>query len=250
MEKIKRKDVLNYVNSRIKESGVVDSFHDLKLFCKVEEISVTEQQIKKYLREKAIEDGVDLNISACDTGCVDLVNTNKNFIQRSADNLIREITISKYQFRREDLQYFNDLFRIYTSKCKQIGIIFSMIAGRRLVDADLMESLDIELTAEEVLISDVERLIVPLIRNYALALDTKLKAEKLDIYLSHIINKESMLKDGVHYSELLPNEDLQDYFETSYDKTQFIALTQNQKHAIEEQILENFSHYLMEDIDN
>ena len=109
---------------------------------------------------------------------------------------------------------------------------------------------NIELTAEEVLISDVERLIVPLIRNYALALDTKLKAEKLDIYLSHIINKESMLKDGVHYSELLPNEDLQDYFETSYDKTQFIALTQNQKHAIEEQILENFSHYLMEDIDN
>lgn len=249
MKTIKRDDVLVYINDDIYKSRVADSYKELKLFCKVEGINATKQKIKTYLINKAKEDGVNLHIIN-EPSIVDLVNTDENLIKRSADRFMQEIATSKYKFYRSDLQYFNDLFRIYTTKCLKICNIISMIVGKHMLDRDLMEELDITITAEEVLISDIERLLVPLKHNYALALVTKFRAEQMDTYLKLNIDRFNMDKTSVHYFECLPNEDLQDYFGTCRDKKQFIALTDKQRKEIEEQTIENFSQYIMEDIDN
>ena len=249
MKTIKRDEVLAYINDDICKSRVADSYKELKLFCKVEGINATKQKIKTYLINKAKEDGVNLHIIN-ESSIVDLVNTDENLIKRSADRFMQEIAASKYKFNRADLQYFNDLFRIYTTKCLKICNIISMIVSKHVLDRDLMEELDITITAEEVLLSDIERLLVPLKHNYALALATKFRAEQMDTYLKLNIDRVALDKVGAHFSECLPNEDLQDYFGLSSDKKQFVTLTEKQKKAIEEQTLENFSHYLMEDIDN
>ena len=249
MKTIKRDDVLAYINADICNSRVADSYKELKLFWKVEGINATKQTIKNYLRNKAKEDGVNLHIIN-EPSMVDLVNTDENFIKRSTERFMHEIAAAKYKYNREDLQYFNDLFRIYTTKCLKICNIISMIVGKHMLDRGLMEELDITINEREILLSDVDRLLVPLKHNYALALATKFRAEHMDTYLKLNIDRVSLDKVGLHYNECLPNEDLQDYFQASRDKKQFIALTEKQKKAIEEQTLENFSHYLMEDIDN
>ena len=124
-----------------------------------------------------------------------------------------------------------------------------MIAGRRMLDKDLMEELDITINTKEILIADIDRLLVPLKHNYTLALATKFKAEQMETYLNLNTSKGNIYKDGVHYSECLPSEDLQDYFGIFSDKQQFIALTENQKKEYEEHLIENFNQYLQDNID-
>jgi len=250
MKTIKRDYVLEYINDKIYESRVADSYEDLKLFCQVEGINTTKQQIKTYLKNKAKEDGVDLNIIFVDSSIVDLVSADENLVKRSADRLMKEIAASKYKYYREDLQHFNNLFRIYTLKCLKICSIISMIAGRRMLDKELMQELDITIDEKEILISDVDRLLVPLKHNYELALAIKFKAEQMITYLNLNMDRVGVNKAGIHYAECLPISDLQDYFGLSADKEQFIALTDRQRKEIDEQTIENFKYYINDDIDN
>lgn len=250
MKTIKRDEVLEYINDNIYNSRVADSYEELKLFCEVEGINATKQTIKSFLIKKAKEEGVDLNALNSETKVIDLVNIDDNLIKRSADRFMQEITAAKYKYHREDLQYFNDLFRIYTTKCLKICNIISMIAGRRLLDKNLMKELDITINEKEVLISDINRLLVPLKCNYILALDVKNTAEQMDTYLKLNIDKVALNKECVCYREYLPSTELQDYFGERIGKEEFIPLTEKQKKEIDEQTIANFSCYLEEDIDN
>ena len=249
MKTIKRDEVLEYINDYIVKNRIADSYEDLKLFCQVEGINTTKEQIKTFLRNKAKEDGVDMRVLQAPFAPIDLVNTNENLIKRSTDKFIQEIKASKYIYHREDLQYFNDLFRIYTLKCLKICAIISMIAGRRMIDNDKIQKLDITINSKEVLLSDIDRLLVPLVHNYTLALDVKLNAEQMNTYLDLNVNMYGIDKNGIHYNECLPSRDLQDY-NGCQDKKQFIALTDKQKKAYEDHLIENFSHYIEENIDN
>ena len=248
METIKRDEVFEYINNYIAKNKIAESFKELKLFCAVEGINTTKQQIKTFLRNQAKEDGVDLNPKINQT-IVDLVNIDDNLIKRSADRFIQEIKAEKYKYHREDLQYFNDLFRIYTKKCLKICSIISMIRGRRMLDKELMQELDITINEREILLSDVDRLLVPLVHNYCLALDAKFKAEQMYTYLDLNVIRYRKNEDGLSYYDMLPNEDLQDYFQTCTDQKQFIALTDKQKEEIDQHTIENFRHYLTDDID-
>lgn len=250
MKFIKRDEVLEYVNDYVVKNRIADSYKELKLFCQVEGINATKQQIKTFLRNKAREDGVDLSVLKTSSTPVDLVNVDENLIKRSSDRFMQEILASKYKYNREDLQYFNDLFKIYTTKCLKICTIISMLAGRRLVDKDLMEELDITYNEKEVLLSDIDRLLVPLVRNYVLALATKFNAEQMNTYLNLNLDRDFMNKAGIHYGEYLPNGDLQDFLGIFKDKTQFIALTENQKKAYEEYLVETFNQQFYDDIDS
>lgn len=249
MKTIKRDEVLEYINDDIYNSMVAESYYDLKLFCQVEGINATKQQIKTFLRNKAKEEGVNLSVLETTSSIVDVVNIDNNLIKRSTDRFMQEIAVSKYKYYREDLQYFNDLFRIYTTKCLKICNIISMIAGRRMLDKELMKELDITINEKEILLSDIDRLLVPLKHNYSLALATKCKAEQMNTYLNLNLDRHFIDKAGIRYGECLPSSDMQDYFGTCRDKNQFIALTDKQRKEIDEQTIENFKHYLMDDID-
>ena len=248
MEYINRDDVLEYINDYIVKNRVADSYEELKFFCEVEGINTTKQQIKSFLRNKELEDGVDLNANF-KSSSVDLLGVDKNFIKRSADRFMQEINSSKYRYNSEDLQHFNNLFTIYTKKCLKICSIISMIIGRRIVDRDLMTELDIDINSTQVRLSDIDRLLVPLVHNYILALDVKFNAEQMNTYLKLNIDRVALNKECTIINDCLPDRDLQDYFQISSDKRQFIALTDKQKKEIEEHTIENFKHYLEEDID-
>jgi len=246
METIKREDVLEYVNDYIVKNRIADSYKELKLFCAVEGINATKQQIKSFLQSKAKEEGVDL-LDTDENTVLDLVDADENLIRRSAERKAQLIKVEKYKYHREDLQHFNNLFRIYTMKCLKICNIISMIRGKRLLDKDLIADLDITINAKEVLLSDIDRLLVPLVHNYSLALDTKFNAEQMSTYINLNINRNMRNGEWCDSEQKLPSTDLQDYFDLSADKKQFIALTPKQKELIEENMVDNCKHYIPEE---
>ena len=237
MEYIKREDVLDYINNYIMKNRIADSYKELKLFCAVEGINTTKHGIKTYMRNKAIEDCVDL-----------FVISSKSVVTfGEVDENLQQATTLKYKFNREDLQYFNDLFKIYTTKCLKICNIISMIRGKRIVDEELMDELDITINETEILKRDVDRLLIPLIHNYCLALDTKFNAEQMETYfklnVSRILEGESSVIDDRY----LPSIYLQDYFGDYTDQNQFIALTDKQKEDIENYTIEKYTQNYISD---
>ncbi len=136
---------------------------------------------------------------------------------------------SRYRFNEIDLKYFNDVFKIYTTKCYKMCTILEMMAGKIEVDHKLFERLDIQIVGDKVSVEDFQRVHMPMLENYELAKKCKEKAEDYRTYLNASICFISMARDGVSYGELLPVKSLQNPSTFTSNPRQYIPLTKKQE---------------------
>ena len=194
---------------------------------------VEPQQIEHSLLNKAKINGVDMNrSSSVHTVC--LTDFNENLIRKMAKEFAENEKREKYKFNKVDYNLFQDCLDTYTVKCYVLCQILEKLAGKILLDNETYEYFDFTIKEDEVLLSDVDRIIKPLIKNYELALETYIKANNPATYMKKIILPSNVMA----YVDFLPNDNL--LYDGKGDEAEFVALTEKQKKTKKENDIDKF----------
>ena len=142
-------------------------------------------------------------------------------------NLYSDFT--KYQFEPFTLEYFINYIGILKEKC---FLIISIIDG--LIDQSLpktiLEDLDINLSnANYISMTDIYRLIDPLIYNFEKLRDMTKRANQYETYLTFKLSLDSIYEQGLYEEDLYPRKELQNSNYELDGEEGYIPYTDNQK---------------------
>lgn len=224
----------DYYGDRITIDGIKKS-------CKMLKVNLTPEQIEKWLKQKAKEDKVNLNLKEIDL--FSLTQMNESLLKRLLDCSKTKYNQEKYSLDKIDYNIYVESLDIYIDKCFKLCEIFEMLANPELRDEKLIKYFDITIDGEDILRDDVDRLALPLITNYKLALETYITANMFKTYLTKI---EKPIK--FNYCDLLPKEYLLNDSEIYQDE--FVALTSKQreeKYCDEDELFQRYRFHHEDD---
>ena len=209
------------------------NYDDIKKNIKKLKIKLTEETIKSYLDKRFEEENPELkNLfdNPIDNSDKPHCYWTEQDIKNEANKLEIEQSSEKYVYTPYTLEYYKRLVTIYKTKCKNL---IKLIDG--LVDGSIskwtLSELDINLSKNgNVLMSDISRILTPLIYNYNKLKETVAEGNNLETYYVKKLSLDRLYKDGLSEDDLYPSDELQDeYSELSQLQEGFIPYTENQK---------------------
>ena len=180
------------------------------------DITITEEEIKKYLN-KELEKELYLR----------KLDNPKGGGERFMHNLI----LDEYEYNPYTMEYYKKYIDILKKKSLSlIDIILDISTGK--IDSKILEDLDIQMDNNLILNSDLNRLLKPTIYNIDKLREMIAKGNKLKTYKEgKIVNP---IERGISEEELYPSVELQiKNLDLYYHSEGYVKLTNSQKEKLE-----------------
>lgn len=182
------------------------SFNELERFIEECEISVTEDEIKKFLDKKRSENYIGLKVNSKNNGSSILIqeDTTSEELEKTVKDALNYQCCS---FDPYTLEYFKKYVAILKVKCLNLLEILDYLEKIKSMkiskdEWDVLVDLDIHVNEEE---------------------------NNLNTYLDFKNSKEQLGRDGIFGEDLYPSEEIQVKDVTRGNSPEFIALTENKK---------------------
>lgn len=233
---------------KILEDYYKKSFNDIKKDLKNMQITITQEDIKKYLEKKFEDENPELKqrIEAKKTrkkkSILELTPEDiDNLSQELADQLIA----SKYDFDPYTLNYLKKYSEIVRSKSLALLDIIELLSCY----GSVLEY-DIILKNDKISKIDIERIIKPTLENIDAFYEKINQANTLETYSTLSITNHSLMRHGITESEIYPVKQLQikDIYYSGIKGT--IPFSEKQKEELEIEQRRNFDSilkYVLED---
>lgn len=233
---------------KILEDYYKKSFNDLKKDLKNIQITITQEDIKKYLEQKFKEENPELKQR------IENKKTRKKkslleLTSEDIDNLSKDLTdqllASKYDFDPYTLNYLKKYSEIVRNKSLALLDIIELLSCYgSIVEYDII------LKNDKISKIDIERIIKPTLENIDAFYEKVNQANTLDTYLSLSITNHSLMRHGITESEIYPVKQLQ-IKDLYYNGTKgTIPFSEKQKEELSEEQRRNFNNmlkYVLED---
>lgn len=197
------------------------SFVELERFIEECEISVTEDEIKKFLDKKRSENYIGLKVNSKNNGSSILIqeDTTSEELEKTVKDALNYQCCS---FDPYTLEYFKKYVAILKVKCLNLLEILDYLEKIKSMkiskdEWDVLVDLDIHVNEEE---------------------------NNLNTYLDFKNSKEQLGRDGIFGEDLYSSEEIQVKDVTRGNSPEFIALTEKQKVELKKENLRNFSKFL------
>lgn len=230
--------------NKIKEviSGILGkkSFDETREFINNAEVKLSEEEIKKYLVDKLMDEEPDLGRR------VQKRSNRNNTRTRNSKEMIKEfiddLAISAYSFDPFAIEYFNHYIDILKKKILKMLSILDQVEDKNNEEIyELLEDLDISINGErQIKCEDAERLTHAILYNISNLLIKLNEANKLETYFEFKISKDKLYRDGLDENDLYPSEKIQEKDLLVGDDKQFISLTDKQIEMIKKKNRENY----------
>lgn len=225
------------------------SFVELERFIEECEISVTEDEIKKFLNKKRNENYTGSKVSSKNNGSSILIqeDTTSEELEKTVKDALNYQCCS---FDPYTLEYFKKYVAILKVKCSNLLKILDYLDKRKSMEISKDEwkalvDLDIHVNEEgNVYCEDINRLCEAIIYNINDLYKKVQEGNNLNTYLDFKISKEQLGRDGIFGEDLYPSEEIQIKDVTRGNLPEFIALTEKQKVELKKENLRNFSKFL------
>ena len=225
------------------------SFNELKRFIEECEISVTKDEIKKFLDKKRSENYIGLKVNSKNNGSSILIqeDTTSEELEKTVKDALNYQCCS---FDPYTLEYFKKYVAILKVKCSNLLKILDYLDKRKSMEISKDEwkalvDLDIHVNEEgNVYCEDINRLCEAIIYNINDLYKKVQEVNNLNTYLDFKISKEQLGRDGIFGEDLYPSEEIQVKDVTRGNLPEFIALTEKQKVELKKENLRNFSKFL------
>ncbi len=225
------------------------SFVELERFIEECEISVTEDEIKKFLDKKRSENYIGLKVNSKNNGSSILIqeDTTSEELEKTVKDALNYQCCS---FDPYTLEYFKKYVAILKVKCSNLLKILDYLDKRKSMEISKDEwkalvDLDIHVNEEgNVYCEDINRLCEAIIYNINDLYKKVQEGNNLNTYLDFKISKEQLGRDGIFGEDLYPSEEIQIKDVTRGNSPEFIALTEKQKVELKKENLRNFSKFL------
>lgn len=204
------------------------------------QITVTQKQIREYLKQKLTIENPDLKYRMEHPK----PKRNKNFaewtsedIENASQEFADEIDYAKYDFDPYTLEYFNKYTSIVKNKIYLLLKIIERIGNKNTENIDnILLDLDIILDKDgNILKSDIIRLITPTIYNINDLNEKISKANNLSTYLTFKMSKHSLYREGISENEIYPIPSIQTK-DLYYDYIQGnVRLSEKQKEKLKKE---------------
>lgn len=223
------------------------SFVELERFIEECEISVTEDEIKKFLDKKS-ENYIGLKVNSKNNGSSILIqeDTTSEELEKTVKDAL------DYQCSSFDpyiLEYFKKYVAILKVKCANLFKLLECLDKKNEMsdeESEVLSSLDIHTDEKgNIYWKDVNRLCEAIIYNINDLYKKVQEGNNLNTYLDFKNSKEQLGRDGFFdEEEIYPSEEIQIKDVTRGNLPEFIALTEKQKVELRKENLRNFSKFL------
>lgn len=193
-------------------------------------IKLTEEEITTFLKDKERED--NQNNPNED-------NNNKSKSQIFADNFMKKLKASTYEFNPTTLEYFD----MYLGSLKQNAINLVNLVENIGNDEykEIFDSLDIDVVEDKINYEDAIRLCKPIIYNVLKIREMEEKANKKETYLTFSVSRDYLRRDGLCLSDVCPPVCYQLMTYEAVSEDGYIELTDRQKRNMIEKVNEELS---------
>ncbi len=206
------------------------SFSEIRDYVNSVGVKLTEEEITTFLKEKEKEDNKDK--SKVSSG-------NKTKSQEFADNFMRKLVTSTYEFSPTTLEYFN----MYLGNLKQntINLIDLVYSIGNDEYKELFDSLDIKIFDGKIYYEDAIRLCKPIIYNVLKIREMEKKANNKGTYLTFSVSKGYLGRDCLTLSDICPPIGYQVPTYEAISEDGYIELSDRQKEEMIRKEREEFS---------
>ena len=221
-------------------SGTINknNFNDVIEFVNNISIKITEDEIKKYLDERLINEKPELKERIKKRKKNNVIMDSKEFMSEFIDDL----QLYQYSFDSYTLEYFINYINILKIKINKLFNILNQISDKDNKEIfEILEDLDITINAQrKIKKEDAERLLNPILYNLSNFLKKAHEANQLETYYNYKLTKDSIYRDGLNENDLYPSEEIQIKNLFAQDDLQYIPLTDKQKENIRTKELEHY----------
>lgn len=192
---------------KILEDYYKKSFNELKNDLKNMKITITQEDIKKYLEQKFKEENPELKqrMEAKKTRKKkSILELTPEDIDNLSKDLSDQLLASKYNFDPYTLNYLKKYSEIVRSKSLALLDIIELLSCYGSVI-----EYDIILKDDKISKIDIERIIKPTLENIDAFYEKINQANTLETYLSLSVSEHSLMRHGITESEIYPVKQLQ-----------------------------------------
>ena len=237
------------------------SFDEIYEFIKNASITLTSEEIEKFLDSKMSEDEPGLKekleeIKRTSSIIIFSTDEEENNLKTTAslEKMKDILTASKYYFNPESLNYLKKYISILKIKCATLFDILKDL-GRIKIDSITEEKwkrlLDLDFHINEngdIYIEDAERLLAAIVYNVNDLYNKVSMGNDVQTYLTFKGPKIELFNDDIFKCNAYPSEKVQSD-NIDCDSRQYIALSQHQKEVMEQEIINNMLSWI-NDIDD
>lgn len=225
------------------------NFNSIKTYVESSGISVTEEQIKKFLEQKFIEEEPELKKKIEKPRKMrnkDLTKISDEEVKEASQEFVDLMCAERYKYDSYTLNYFDTYVGILKFKINKLFNIIESIGSRNVSEiVDELIDLDIILDSDgNILGSDIHRLVEPTVYNINKLGDMLRKANNLDTYLTMKMSIGSFDKDGMNEYNLYPSRKIQIKSLFYYDVMGYVPLSERQMAVLREEQDENIKNYV------
>ena len=206
------------------------SFSEIRDYVNSAGLKLTEEEITIFLKDKEKEDNKDK--SKVSSG-------NKTKSQEFADNFMKKLVTSTYEFSPTTLEYFN----MYLGNLKQNTINLIDLVDNIGNDEykELFDTLDIDVVGDKINYEDAIRLCKPIIYNVLKIREMEEKANNKKTYLTFSVSRDYLGRDGLSLSDICPPVGYQVIIYEAMSEDGYIELSDRQKRNMIEKANEELS---------
>ncbi len=205
----------NYLIKIMEGMGQTD-FTEIKSKVDHAQITLTEEEIKKYLDDKfseeepEVKDRLGKNVPVKPSGKITYDRENIQEIRKSIQETTDKLIAARYMFTPYTLEYYQRYLKILKYKIKKLLFIIENLANKNYqAIKEEMESLDIIIyKGDKICKYDIIRLIKPTLYNMQKLEEKLAKGNDLNTYLEGKITKPEIYKNGYSEEQLYPSPSL------------------------------------------
>lgn len=224
----------------ILEDIIGKSFKEIKKCVIDSKVVVTEEQIRKFLEQKLIEENPELKKrmeNPTDRRSNNLAEWTEQDIEDSAQRITDSFVVGRYEFDSFTLRYFITYTTIVRKKVIKLLNLIQRISNKK-VKSIQNTLLDLDIVLDEngnILKSDIVRLIEPIIYNINVLNKKSEEANDLSTYLKFKLSEAALYRDGICEGELYPRSSIQiNSLENDYNRGN-VRLSEKQRKTLEEE---------------
>ena len=227
------KNALDYIGKGVICSICADrlglSFGRIRDYVNSAGIKLTEEEITTFLKDREREDNQNNPKE----------DNNKSKSQIFADNFMKKLGASTYEFSPTALEYFD----MYLGSLKQNAINLVNLVENIGNDEykEIFDSLDIDVVEDKINYEDAIRLCKPIIYNVLKIREIEKKANNKETYLTFSVSRDYLRRDGLCLSDVCPPVCYQLMTYEAVSEDGYIELTDRQKRNMIEKVNEELS---------
>lgn len=224
-------------------------FNSIKTYVDSSGINVSEEQVKKFLNQKFIEEDPELKKRIEGPRKMrnkDLTKISSDEVEAASQEFVDSMCAERYKYDPYTLKYFDTYTGILKFKINKLFNIIECIGNKNVsVITDELVDLDIVLDKDyKILGSDIHRLIDPTVYNINKLGYILRKANNLNTYLTMKMSIGSFDKDGMSEYNLYPSRKIQIKNLFYSDVMGYVPLSERQMAVLREEQDKDIKNYV------